>query len=280
MGFTAKMNEMANKANPLASVSPDYPVGILPAYHLPPDRKITIREFIEAKIKSDFGPEGPELFKKCAFVPYRISIKEGYNYWHKPEDTIRLPVYYQRMVANGEKFKKQLAEKNATVPNQDMEHVDSHYSGMPVWYTEESHMLPTADFPFKLVNWKIHYGVNNTGGLYDNAYLHEIIDYSNPTIKYIQFPVSQAAKYGLKEGDRIRVETPYGGTTEGRVHLSHFIHPQCLGIPGNFRQRTRYQLPLKSQGVYFNSLVSHETKTLNPISVSLESSLPAKITKI
>lgn len=268
-----------NKRGLFNQVSPAMAVGLKPEYELKANKKYTWREYIERKISSDFGPEAIAEFDKCAFRPFRLSLKESYNYFYVPEDAVRLPIYYERMIQNGEKMMQQLKSFNVTVPNQDMDHIYSHYSGLAVWY-ENAGFETTEEYPFKVVNWKIHYGVNNTGGLYENAYVQEVIDQFNPYLKCIWLPASVAAKLEIKEGDTVCLESRYGGKTQGKVHLSQFMHPKCIGIPGNFGRRTSYMSPLKEVGVHFNSLLTAKESTLNPISVSLESSPQIKIYKI
>ncbi|KUO63819.1 MAG: hypothetical protein APF84_14445 [Gracilibacter sp. BRH_c7a] len=261
-----------------SAVSPTMAAGLTPEYALEPNKKYTWREFIDRKISSDFGPEAIAEFDKCAFKPFRLPLKETYNYYYVPDNAIRLPVYYERMVRNGEKMMQQLKEFNVTVPNQDMDHIYSHYSGMPVWY-DNAGFETTEEYPFKAVNWKVHYGVNNTGGLYENAYVQEIIDHSNSYVKCVWVPASAAADLGIQEGDTVVVESRFG-KTQGKAHLSQFMHPKCIGIPGNFGRRTGYMNPLKNTGVHFNSLLTVDESTLNPISLSLESSPQIKVYKI
>lgn len=279
VGKLADFNMACNKVPLYNRVSPTMAPALKPEYALEPNKKYTWRDYIERKIASDFGEGAIAEFEKCAFKPFRLPLKETYNYYYVPGNAIRLPVYYERMVRNGERMMAQLKKFNVTVPNQDMDHIYSHYSGMAVWYDKAGYET-TADYPFKAVNWKVHYGVNNTGALYENAYIQEIIDYSNPNVKRIWLPASAAASLGIKEGDTVCVESRFGGKTEGKVHLSEFMHPKCVGIPGNFGRRTGYMNPLKNTGVHFNSLLSVEESTINPISLSLESSPQVKIYKI
>jgi hypothetical protein len=96
----------------------------------------------------------------------------------------------------------------------------------------------------------------------------------------MEAPASAAAGLGVKEGDTVCIESRFGGKTQGKVHLSEFMHPKCVGIPGNFGRRTAYMNPVKNTGVHFNSLLSVEESTINPISTSLESSPQVKIYKI
>jgi anaerobic selenocysteine-containing dehydrogenase len=278
-GKLADFNMAWNHAPLINKITDDKADGLKPEYFLEPTKKYTWRECIERKIASDYGPEAIKEFDECAFKPDKLTLKESYNYYFMPDNTVRLPIYYERMVRNGERMMAQLKAFNVTVPNQDMDHVYSFYSGMPLWYDNAGYET-TEEYPFKAVNWKIHYGVNNTGGLYDNAYMQEIIDYSNPFMKCIHVPASTAAELGIKEGDMVCLESRFGGKTQGKVHLSEFLHPKCLGIPGNFGRRTPYMNPSVNTGVHFNSLLSDDESTINPISMALEASPQVKIYKI
>lgn len=278
LGRLPAFNGSCNEAGPkrlFNQVSSTMAPSLTAEYALEPNKKYTWREYIERKISSDYGPDAIAEFDKCAFKPFRLSLKESYNYYYVPDNAIRLPVYYERMVRNGEKMMQQLKDFNVTVPNQDMDHIYSHYSGMPVWYDNAGYET-TEEYPFKAVNWKVHYGVNNTGGLYENAYIQEIIDYSNPHVRYVQVPAAAATELGIAEGDTVVVESRWG-KTQGKAHLSQFMHPKCIGIPGNFGRRTLYMNPLKNPGVHFNSLLTVDETTINPISLSLESSPQVKI---
>ncbi len=263
----------------IPAIKDEIPSGLKPEYFLNTDKKYTWRECIERKVASDYGPNAIKEFDKCAFKADRLSLKESYNYYFLPDNKVRLPIYYERMVRNGERMMRQLKEFNVTVPNQDMEHVYSFYTGLPMWYDNAGYET-TSEYPFKVINWKIHYGVNSTGGLYENAYINEIIDYSNPYAKCIWVPAAAAAEIGINEGDIVCVESRLSGKTQGKAHVSELMHPKCIGIPGNFGRRTPYMNPLKNTGVHFNTLLSNNEATINPISMAMEGSPQAKIYKI
>ncbi|NBJ14237.1 MAG: hypothetical protein FNP40_01410 [Dehalobacter sp. 4CP] len=276
-GGLAKLNMITNH-DFYTRIDESFPPGLSGEYALDPGKKYSYEEIIERKICSHYGPEALEEFEKCAFKPFRLPLKQSYNYWYVPENSIRLPLYYERMARNGKKLLAQLAEFKATLPGQDMKQVEAHYSALPNWYQSPS-WETTKEFPFKVVNWKIHYGPNNTGRMYENAYMQETMDYSNPFLKCIWVAESVAEEMGLKEWDTVIVESAVGGKIKGKIHLSQFIHPKCIGIPGNFGRRTPYMNPVNNTGVHFNSLLSVDESTLNPISLSLESSPQVKFYK-
>lgn len=280
IGKLSVHNQLLNNSQRVQNFAPGVmPVGLLPQHFLEPTKRYPWGEFIDRKVRSDYGEGVLAEFERCAFKPYRLSLKESYNYYYVPENAVRLPIYYEQMVKVGEKMKAKLAQFGVDVPHQDMEHIDSHYSGMPVWYEEGANWNTTDEYPFKMVNWKIHYGVNNTAGLYENAFMQEIIDECNPNVKRIWLPPAAARELGIAEGDQIRVISR-DGQTEGKAHLSHFIHPRCIGIPGNFGRRTTYMRPMAETGTSFNKLLSLDESTINPVSMSLESSPRVKVERV
>lgn len=280
VGLLPFYNTLCNHAGVYEQIAPFTKEALIPPYFMEEGVRYPWREFIDRKLMSDYGEDVLAHFDECAFLPYTISNAESYNYYHAPDNQIRLPIYYERMVSVGEQMMQQLNGFGVTVPGQDMDHIYSHYSGMPVFYEEGAGFKPTDEFPLKAVNWKIHYGVNNTASLYENAMMQDIIDMSNPYVKRIWVPAVVAEEYGVEEDDLICVESSTGGKTEGRAHVSQLIHQQCIGIPGNFGRRTAYMNPVADAGVNFNKLLTADESTMNPISMSLESSPLVKIYKI
>jgi anaerobic selenocysteine-containing dehydrogenase len=281
VGKTSEINALLNSMPLYKQVSSDYAPALTPENHLDITKKHVWRDYLEAKLKSDFGPQASfDDFKECSFKPYKLSMKESYNYYYIPEDKARLPIYYQRMVQNGEKMMQQYKEYNVKIPNWDLEHAYSHYSGMPVWQEKDANFETTAEYPYKVIQWKIHYGTTLVGNLYNNAYMQEVIDNFNPNIKCIQVPVAIANELGLKEGDTIRVEARYAGSVEGKVHITKLLHPKVIGIPGKFGSRTKYMMPLENTGVSFNRLLTDDERYLNPVSLAMEASPQVRITKV
>lgn len=85
---------------------------------------------------------------------------------------------------------------------------------------------PSPEYPLYLINWKeashTHTRTQN------NAWLLEI----KPENPLIVHPAT-AARYGVADGDVVRVESPYGKVT-ARVRTTTRMHPEVVGIQHGF----------------------------------------------
>lgn len=280
LGMIEVYNAVMSFDEMFTQISPDYAVG-LDGYELfPMDQKYSWREFIDHKICADFGEDALEYFETCAFMPYLLPEEQAYNYYWGPDNTVRLPLYYERQSRIGSLMESQLEEYGVEIPNIDNEHALSHYCALPLWYQEDAGWDLTDEYPLKAFSWKIHYGPNNTGGTYNNAVMNDVIDTHNPNIKKVWIAPSVAEAYGLVEDDMINIESKNAGSTTGPVHITNLIHPNCIGIPGAFGRRHQGMIPLENPGTYFNPLISSKESTINPVSMALETSPQVKITKL
>ena len=69
-------------------------------------------------------------------------------------------------------------------------------------------------------------------------------------------PTTAAAK-GIRDGDRIELESPEAKRVSGLARLTEGVHPECLAVPGILgRWRTGDRRSL-GKGVHFNSLLTY-----------------------
>jgi anaerobic selenocysteine-containing dehydrogenase len=279
-GFLADLNKRAN-GSLLTAVDKSMPPGLSKEYELDPAKVYTWDEIVERKIKSDFGPNASFAdFEKSAFKPYRLkTVKETYNYSYAPENQIRQPIYYQRLIQNGKTLKANLEKANAKVPGWDLDDLMRHYSGFSIWY-EPANYGVTSEFPFKVANWKTHFLVNGTYGNAENPWLQEIADKFVPDLKVVLVNRAAAAKAGLAEGQKVRIESQWGFTTEGKVHLTDLVHPEVVGIAGNFGRLGLQMNPIAKEGAQFNQLVSADEETIEPLAGNLDNSPRVRLVKI
>lgn len=279
-GFLANLNKAAN-GSLLTAVDKSMVAGLTKDYELDPAKVYTWDEIVERKIKSDFGPNASFAdFDKSSFKPFRLkTIAETYNYFYAPENKIRMPVYYQRLALNGKTLRANIEKANAKVPGWDLDDLMRHYSALPIWY-EPSNYGVTPEFPFKVVNWKTHFLVNGTYGNAENPWLQEIADNFVPDLKVVLMNRTTAGKAGYTEGQKVKIESQWGFTTEGKVHLTELIHPEVLGIAGNFGRLGMQMNPVAKEGAQFNQLVSADEGTIEPLAGNLDNSPRVRLTKI
>jgi anaerobic selenocysteine-containing dehydrogenase len=121
--------------------------------------------------------------------------------------------------------------------------------------------------------------MHGTGSILENAWLKELRD-QDPYETYVMINAETAARKGLKDGDGVIVESRYG-KTEGRVKASELIHPEVVGIPGNYGGRsTPFLNPVSSEGAWFNALLSsRENRALDPITAGIENAPRVKVVR-
>lgn len=254
--------------------------GFKDEFKLNPEKNYTWEQILERKLKNDFGSETTYAdFKEHAFKAERLAtIAESYNYAALPENGVRLPIYFHRLAKNFKKMKKDLAENNATVPNQDMDVLETHYSALPIWY-EPPNFGKNEDYPLYAIQWKDHFTNQNTHDRLGNAWIQDVIDQWAPQSRSVVIAPSVAEQNGIQTGDEIWIDSSDGLKTKGVVLVSNLIHPECVGIPGNYGKVGVNVNPWTRQGANFNMLMSPEEKDHDPVECSLELAPRVKIYK-
>ncbi len=280
IGFLPDLYKGTNKSV-LTGVSKAMPSGLSEQFALDPNGYYSWEEIVDRKIKSDFGPQASIAdFAESAWKPYHVpTIKESYNYYYAPDNAIRQPLYYQRMTRIAKELKANLESVGAHVPGwDDMDDFFRHYSGFPIWYEPENFGV-TDEFQFKVVNWKTHFLVTNTYGNVENPWLQEIMDKYQPDMKVVLVHPQGAQRAGVKEGDQVVIQAQHAGSTQGVIHITKLIHPDCAGIAGNFGRLSPLMNPIVRVGSQYNQLLSDEEFTLEPVMGALENSPRVKISK-
>ncbi|MCI8513389.1 MAG: molybdopterin-dependent oxidoreductase [Lachnospiraceae bacterium] len=278
-GCLGKLNMIANNGF-LGIYFKDKPLGLADEFKLEPTVKYSYDEICERKIKSLYGAEsGWEDFKECAIKGYSVSsIKESYNWFYKPDNAYRIPVYFEYTGRNLKTMRDGMAAHNVTFPNADFEAVCQQYSAAPAWFAYES-MEPTEEYPFKIFQYKSHFQVNDSTGLSFNPWLKEVQDAYDPYIMKILVPKQAADKLELKENDEVVVEAEYGQTIQAPIHISEMIHPQTIGVGGKWGRKGTHVTPFAKEGVAYNSLINDDERDIGFMMGNLNNSVRVKIYK-
>lgn len=120
---------------------------------------------------------------------------------------------------------------------------------------------PSEEYPLYLINWKeashTHTRTQN------NAWLLEIKG-ENPIIMN---PLT-AEKYGIKDGDEIWLESPYG-KVKGKVKLTKRIHPEVIGAQHGFGHEALGKLA-KARGTNTGALNLTKSDPLSGMALNKE----------
>lgn len=239
----------------------------------------TYADIIEAKLNKEFDGAGWSAVEQCSVVGYKLpTIAESYMWhWH-PENAYRIPVYF-RNSARSAKMIQELCETNGVeFPHADLKDVMRQYSAAPLFY-EFDNMLPNEEYPLKVVQYKTHFQVSDSTGLSYNPWLQDIVENYDPHLKAIGLAPSTAADLGLVEGDEVVVESYFGGTAEGVVHLTEMVHPRTVAISGKWGARGTNMYPAAYDGPHYNSLLNDDERDIGFMMGNLHNSPIVKVYK-
>jgi anaerobic selenocysteine-containing dehydrogenase len=245
------------------------------------EQKHDMREITDRIIQNMFGDEHDyaELMEKGFLHRYAVKGKEAYNYYYWPENKTRHPIYFDLLKKTGERLKRELQECGIRHPAfEDETDFFRFYQAVPFWApTDES--AASEEYDLYAINWKTNFRMHGTGSILENAWLKELRD-QDPYETCVVINKETAARKGMKDGDRVIVESRWG-KTEGRVKASELIHPEVVGIPGNYGgPSTPFLNPVSSEAAWFNALLSsRENNALDPITAGIENAPRVKIVR-
>ena len=254
--------------------------GFADPYKLDVTRKPTVTDLWDARLKTDFGSQyGLEYFKNHGYlVSKRPSRKATYNYFYFPGNKTRHPIYFDHLKAVGDQLRENMAAHNVTLPGWDMNDLFDYYKPLPHWKPHPEHLEP-AEFDLYVVNWKTAQFQFSLSGTVENPWLMEVAQTFDPYSFSICMNRTTAARKGLKDGDKVRVESPYG-KVEGTLKTSELFHPEVVGIGGCFGRRSMHMNPAAKLGPNYNQLLTADDGKYDPISGGMEITARVKIKKI
>ena len=251
----------------------------VPEFAQDPEKTVTYDEFIERKLQQEFDGEGWDAVKDCAVQAYNQPTKAmGYFlHWH-PEGSYRVPVYYSYSARSARMLRELCERENISFPGADLDEVLRQYSAAPVFFEFEG-MHPTEEYPLKVAQFKTHFQVADSTGLSYNQWMDDVRRHFDPNLLRILIAPDVARSMGLKEGDKVTVESTYGGKTSGLLHLSEMIHPSVVGISGKWGAKGSHLPDFAQQGPTYNILLNHDERDIGFMMGNLNNSVAVKVYK-
>jgi len=248
---------------------------------LDPDKKYTIDEMIDRRVKQVFGDEYSfdHLLKHGVIYRYDATGKRGYNYYYWPDNQTRFPIYFDLLKAAGDRMRENLKKYNIKLPNwKDQEDYFRYYEPIPYWIPNPELSAP-PEYDMWVCNWKTHFMPFGAGDTQQNAWLAELREV-DPYELYVWINPEAASKKGLKNGDEVCIESQHG-KTRGKLKLTELIHPEVVGIPACYGSGTMLMSPDARRGTYYNLLLSGDEETsIDPVSGSICISPRVKVYKV
>lgn len=216
---------------------------IAPEHHLEPGRRHTMRDIAERQAKTllgkDFSIEG--IDKSACFITRDKTLAEAYP---RPFLAARIPIYFEHMIGVRDDVKK-VAEQIGLAA-WDV----TPYAPLLSFHSCEA-LAPDGDFDLLIVNFKLPFHTFSVTA--ENPWIDEI-SRANPYAYNVMMHSGTAAVKGLRDGDRVRIESRHG-TEEATLRVTELIHPECLGIPGMFGHWAVRKTVANRKGASFNNLL-------------------------
>jgi anaerobic selenocysteine-containing dehydrogenase len=246
------------------------------------EQKYDMQEITERIIRNLFGDEHDyaELMEKGFLHRYAVKGREAYNYYYWPENKTRHPIYFNLLKETGDRLRRELRACGIRHPAfEDESEFFKFYAPVPFWVPSDESEAP-EEYDLFAINWKTNFRMHGTGSVLENAWLQEIRD-ADPYETFIMINSETAVNKGLSDGEKVCVESRYG-KTEGRIRVSELIHPEVIGIPGNYGgASTPFLNPVNSEAAWFNALLSsNEGHALDPITAGIENTPRVKIYRV
>ncbi|MFQ5682531.1 MAG: molybdopterin-dependent oxidoreductase, partial [Candidatus Binatia bacterium] len=233
-----------------------------------PTEKYSWNELADRWQKSWFGPEkGVDWFKHNGFIiSGRKTVKEAYP---RIFLTPRIPIYLEYFLDAGEEIRKVAAGLGIEWDTDD-------YQPLVDWKPCPDYSTSQAEYDLFVVNFKLPF--HSLSYTSHNGLLAELSE-KNPDAYSVLVNADTAQKRGIRDGDRVRLESGEGYQAEGQVLVSKCIHREVIGIAGCFGRKSKGLALSQGKGVHFNTFLPHSLERIDSLSAALDSCVRVRMTK-
>lgn len=237
-----------------------------PEYALEPGRKYTALDCNDRMAKSIYGQDkGLEWFKKHGNAVRYQKPEEMYLPWEGK----RISIYHNFFLETGEQLKEQLT----TVGREwDI----SSYLPVPVWRDcHPLHNIP-QEYDLYAINFKAEAILNHCENT-TIPWINEVVS-NVPIHMGVLINTKTANTKGIKTGDKIRLESPFG-EVKGIARVIEEIHPNVIGISNAITRWTIHPVERK-MNTNFNNLLPASIEFTDQVSGHQETAIKVRIIKI
>lgn len=240
-------------------------LGLKPEYALEPNRKYGAEELMDRFAKSRYGDDhGLEWFKKNGHAVRKLKATEKYMPW----EGLRIALYYNYFLEVGEQLKKNF---EAVGIDWDV----SSYVPVPVW--REDH--PLHRYPEEYDLYMIRYQ-DALMNFEENMTIPWIAEQTQrvPRLMGVLINSRTAREKGIKTGDKIKIQSPYGEVT-GYARVGEEIHPRVIGVSNALSRWARHPVVPKT-ATHINRLLPGTLEFTDLASGAIEGTARVRISKI
>ncbi|MDP6482989.1 MAG: molybdopterin-dependent oxidoreductase, partial [Nitrospinota bacterium] len=184
----------------------------------------------------------------------------------RPFHTGRIPVYMEYFLEAGEEVGRYVREHNIPWDLSD-------YIPLMEWRPCHAYE-PQGEHDLFLVNHKVPFLTFTFTA--ENPWIMDLAERSTKVFTVGINPAT-ARRKGLKDGQEVRLETPFGRSAEATLRWTEGVHPECLSVPGLLgRKITKNSFGKK--GLHFNSLIAYTFEQFDTVAAAVDACVRVKVT--
>ncbi|MFQ5912168.1 MAG: molybdopterin-dependent oxidoreductase [Nitrospinota bacterium] len=235
-------------------------------YRLDPTKTYAWEEVADIWAKARCGQEhGLAYFQEHGYVDLcRRTVRESYpRIFHKG----RIPFYLEHFLSAGEDV-KQFTESHG------IEWDTSDYVPLVRWRPCPAYEQDEPDYDLFVVNHKVAFLTFTFTA--ENPWLMDIAE-RNDKIFNVGIHPETARRKGLRDGQRVYLETLSGRRQPALLRVTEGVHPQVISVPGILGRWITRNDRARGKGVHFNSLIKYSFEQIDTVSAALDSCVKVKV---
>ena len=234
-------------------------------YRLDPSKTYTWEEVADIWAKARCGKEHDlEYFQKHGYVHLcKRTVRESYpRIFHKG----RIPFYLEHFIEAGEDV-KQFTESRG------IEWDTSDYVPLVQWRPCPAYEQ-NGECDLFVVNHKVAFLTFTFTA--ENPWLMDLAE-RNGKIFNVGIHPDTARRKGLRDDQKVYLETRWGRRQEALLRVTEGVHPQVVSVPGILGRWITGNQKVRNKGVHFNSLIKYSFDQIDTVSAALDSCVKVKI---
>jgi molybdopterin-containing oxidoreductase family molybdopterin binding subunit len=237
-----------------------------PTHALKPGQRYPIADVIDRTVRSWFGEEHDlAWFREHGVIRHKRDVEEAYI---GPYLKARMPIYLEHFLDRG-------AQLKGVVDTLGLDWDMSDYQPMPDYLPCPSyHAIQKGDYDLIAVHFKLPYIYGGYGN--ENPWLNELCERTDAYSILVNETVGRAK--GIADGESVWLVSPVHKVM-ATVKLTQCIHPEVVGIAGQFGHFSAGMPIARGKGINFNSLLPTDLDHIDMISTALDHCVEVKLYK-
>ena len=207
-----------------------------------------------------------EWFKENGALTWPKQVEEAY--W-RYEVNARIPLYFDWLIKYGDKIEQITKSRGVEIDW-------GQFSPLPEYFPAAPDLVEAKEYDLYAITYR---DILHTGTFTQENPAIDEASRMNPYTYNIILNEDIARERGIRDGDMISVESDKRRTVTGTVKTMQGIHPRVIGFAGTQGHWTKRLPVARNKGVHFNDLLEMDKDHIDPVSLSLESTVKVRVYK-